>query len=100
MDADPRGGRGHIRFAQAARDFHFIEKDAIAVGCGLQADACSFRQPAQFFAVVQIAVGLNGFERKGAVHGTAFQVEQAEAGSDARRHRALAGSGRTIDGDD
>ena len=57
------------------------------------------RQPAQLFPIVEVAVGLDGLEREGAIHGAGLQVQQPEAGGDARRDRALAGAGRAVDGD-
>ena len=86
-------------FADALGDLDLVQKNAVAQRRRQQPDAGPVRQPAQLFPIVEIAVGLDGLEREGAIHGAGLQVQQPEAGGDARRDRALAGAGWAVDGD-
>ncbi len=99
VHADPGSGGGHIGLADALGDLDVVQKNAVAQRRREQPDAGPRRQPAQLFPIVEVAVGLNGLEREGAIHGAGLQVQQSEAGGDARRDRALAGAGRAVDGD-
>ena len=98
VHADPRGGGRHVGLTDALGDLDVIQKNAIAQRRRQQPDARPGRQPAQFFPIIEVAVGLNRLEREGAVHGAGLEVQQPEAGGDARRYRALAGAGRAVDG--
>ena len=100
VNADPRGSLGDVGVANAFGDVGSIEKDAVAGAIGFESNIGIAGETLQGTGVVEILVGHDGLEGKGAVHGAGFEVEQAEVLREMAGDGALAGAGGAVDGDD
>ena len=79
---------------------HAVEQDAVAFELRLEGDAGAAGEVEQGRFFVEGVVVLDGFEGEGAVHGSGFEVEEAEAAGEVGGEGALAGAGGAVDGDD
>ena len=77
-----------------------VEQDAVAFELRLERDAGASGEVEEGSLFVEGVVVFDGLEGEGAVHGTGFEVEEAEAAGEMRGEGALAGAGGTVDGDD
>ncbi len=100
MDRDLRGGGGDVGFADAARDVDGVEEDAVAFDLGLECDACLHGEVHEGIFFVEGVVVLDCLEGESTIHGSGFEVEEAEAAGEMGGESALAGSSRTVNGDD
>ncbi len=81
-------------------DVDSIEQDAIAVGAGLEAHLSGVGERVQRGGIAGGDSGVERFEGEGAIHGAAFDIEQAEALGERAGDGALPCTGGAIDGDD
>ena len=100
MDGDLGGGGGDVGLADAAGDVDGVEQDAIAFELGLECDASAAGEIHERRLFVEGEVVLDGLEGEGAVHGSGFEIEEAEAAGEMGGEGAFTGAGRTVDGDD
>ena len=100
VDGDLRGGGGDVLLADAAGDVDPVEQDAVAFELRLKRDAGMAGQVEQGRFLVEGEVVFDGFQRKGAVHGPGFEVEEAEAAGEMGGEGAFARASGAVDGDD
>ena len=77
-----------------------IEQDAIAIRAGFEAHLRGVGERFERGGVAGGDAGVERLEGEGAVHGAAFEIEQAEALGESAGDGALPGTGGTIDGND
>ena len=78
VNADPRGSLGDVGVANAFGDVGSIEKDAAAGAIGFESNIGIAGETLQGTGVVEILIGHDGLEGKGAVHGAGFEVKETE----------------------
>src|SRR5580698_6986254 len=100
MNADAGGGLRDFRVADFSGDIGSVEQDAIAVRRRLKSDRSRRGQRFQGRCVVRLNAAAQRLQREGAVHGTSFQVQQAEVSGEMFGDGAFARAGGPIDGDD
>ena len=77
-----------------------VEQDAVAFELRLEGDAGAGGEVHEGRLFVEGVVVLDGLEGEGAVHGSGFEVEEAEAAGEMGGEGAFAGAGGPVDGDD
>src|ERR1019366_9436641 len=97
MNGYPRGRGGDVGLANAPRNVHAVEQDAVAFQLRLEVDASRLGELEQGLFVVEGEVALNRFQCKRAVHCAGLQVEKSEAAGQMSGQRALPGAGRAVD---
>ena len=100
VDGDLRGCGGDVGLANAAGDVHAVEQDAVAFELRLEGDAGVGGEVQERSFFVEGVVVFDGLEGEGAVHGSGFEVEEAEAAGEMGGEGALACAGGPVDGDD
>src|SRR5579875_1310296 len=100
MDRYPGRSGSNIGLANAPGDIKAVQQDAVALKLGLKRNGCFSGKREQRGLFVKGEIVFNGLERKRAVHGPGLEIEEAEATGQMRGKRALARTGRSVDGDD